>query len=669
LVEPALDGIGRDLAWLDRLLQEAVDRQRARFLQDAPGVYIAEHEVDALLALPSLAERTGNAVEMPYAWHSQRLELLSERCSLTGFDKATLLLALAPALHERYGRIYAYLNNDLNRPFATAGLALELFAGDFGQRAGARSRFQPSSPLRAPALLRLEGDESQPLIRRPLGLDEAVVDYLLGAPPEPQPAQALRQLVLTPAAEEAFQQVLRQWTESGRDERPVLVLSGEGGSGRKLAARHLARAIGTQIVVSERPWPLQDLRAAALSDRTLCLADADDLFVPEASAALGALEAGLRVANVPLIVCAGRDESVPPHFAGRETTRLRISAPGPEERRRIWLQESALHRMDLDESQARLLATTFRLNGGRIARAASRASVADGESTTQLQCLAGAAKREASTALGRLGQEISPRFHWDDIVLPPQVEEVLREIVLRVRHEPLVFGEWGFTTRHARNRSFSALFTGPSGTGKTMAAEVIANALGLTLFRVDLSAVVSKYIGETEKNLAQIFDDASSASAVLFFDEADALFGKRSEVRDSHDRYANIEVSYLLQRLEDYDGIAILASNLRQNLDEAFVRRLHLTADFPFPDAPARLEIWRRTLPSALPLAADVDLPALARRFRLSGGNIRNACVSAAFFAAEDGPAVTMSHLLRAVRREHQKMGKLLRDDLEQSPP
>jgi SpoVK/Ycf46/Vps4 family AAA+-type ATPase len=297
----------------------------------------------------------------------------------------------------------------------------------------------------------------------------------------------------------------------------------------------------------------------------------------------------------------------------------------------------------------------------------ARACLGDGGSATPLQRLAPAAKAEASTTLGRLGQEVPPRFGWDDIVLPESVREVLCEIVLRVRHEPLVFGEWGFTSRHARSRSLSALFTGPSGTGKTMAAEVIANALGLSLFRVDLSAVVSKYIGETEKNLAQIFNDASSASAVLFFDEADALFGKRSEVRDSHDRYANIEVSYLLQRLEDYDGIVILASNLRQNLDEAFVRRLHLTADFPFPDVPARLEIWRRTLPAALPLADDVDLPALARRFRLSGGNIRNACVTAAFLAAGDGVPVSMSHLLRAVRREHQKMGKLLPSEPEET--
>jgi SpoVK/Ycf46/Vps4 family AAA+-type ATPase len=291
--------------------------------------------------------------------------------------------------------------------------------------------------------------------------------------------------------------------------------------------------------------------------------------------------------------------------------------------------------------------------------------VPDGSGESVLERLAPAAKLAASTNLGRLGQEIAPRFRWQDIVLPGELAEMLNEMIIRVRHRPLVFGEWGFTQRHARSASLSALFAGPSGTGKTMAAEVIANELGLPLYRVDLSAVVSKYIGETEKNLSQIFAEAESSSAVLFFDEADALFGKRSEVKDAHDRYANIEVSYLLQRMEDYNGIIILASNLRQNLDEAFVRRLHLTADFPFPDETAREEIWRRHLPSALPLADDVDLVTLAKRFRLSGGSIRNACVTAAFFAAAEGSSVGMSHFQRAIRREHQKMGKLLLTDDE----
>ena len=236
----------------------------------------------------------------------------------------------------------------------------------------------------------------------------------------------------------------------------------------------------------------------------------------------------------------------------------------------------------------------------------------------------------------------------------------LREIVERVRHRPRVFGEWGFNARHAASRNLAVLFSGPSGTGKTMSAEVMANDLGLSLYRVDLAAVVSKYIGETEKNLSKIFDDASASGAILFFDEADAMFGKRSEISDSHDRYANLEVSYLLQRMEEYDGIVILASNLRNNMDDAFIRRLHFAVDFPFPEVPARTEIFRRTMPASTPLGDDVDLQALARRYRLSGGNIRNVVVAAAFLAAAEDSVVTQRHLELAVRREHQKMGKWL---------
>jgi SpoVK/Ycf46/Vps4 family AAA+-type ATPase len=339
---------------------------------------------------------------------------------------------------------------------------------------------------------------------------------------------------------------------------------------------------------------------------------------------------------------------------------LRLPPLGTDERRRIWQQEAAISGIGLSHDEATTLATTYRLSGREIALTVERASLPDGGGESLLERLAPAARAVSSTNLGRLGQEIAPRFRWQDIVLPGAVSELLNEMIIRVRHRPLVFGDWGFTVQHARSASLSALFAGPSGTGKTMAAEVIANELGLPLFRVDLAAVVSKYIGETEKNLAQIFGEAESSSAVLFFDEADALFGKRSEVKDAHDRYANIEVSYLLQRMEDYDGIIILASNMRQNLDEAFVRRLHLTADFPFPDEDARFEIWSRHLPAALPLAEDVDLRLLARHYRLSGGNIRNACVTAAFLAAAEGSPVEMGHFQRAIRREHQKMGKLL---------
>ena len=250
--------------------------------------------------------------------------------------------------------------------------------------------------------------------------------------------------------------------------------------------------------------------------------------------------------------------------------------------------------------------------------------------------------------------------HMTEIVLPEDSRRQLHELCQQARHRHIVFGDWGFGERLSLGKGLSALFSGPPGTGKTMAAEVIARELDLELYRVDLSQVVSKYIGETEKNLDRVFGAAEATNAILFFDEADALFGKRSEVRDSHDRYANVEISYLLQKMEEYDGVAILASNMRQHLDQAFQRRLAFSVHFPFPDQESRRRIWAGSWPAAAPLADDVDFAVLAQRFKLSGGNIKNAVLAASFLAAADGGRIGQFHLQQAVRRELQKMGKTI---------
>jgi SpoVK/Ycf46/Vps4 family AAA+-type ATPase len=262
-----------------------------------------------------------------------------------------------------------------------------------------------------------------------------------------------------------------------------------------------------------------------------------------------------------------------------------------------------------------------------------------------------------------LARKIKPRYGWADIVLPKDQLALLLEIVATVRGRPRVLDDWGLGRKLVSSRGVTALFSGPPGTGKTMAAEIIANELGLDLYKIDLSTVVSKYIGETEKNLERIFLEAERSNAILFFDEADALFGKRSEVRDSHDRYANIEISYLLQRMEMYDGVTVLATNLGANLDEAFTRRLQFAVDFPFPEEEDRLRIWRTLFPPDVPRQPDLDFELLAQRFRLAGGNIRNILVSAAYLAAADGHRVTMEYLLHGTRRELQKMGRLVGEE------
>ncbi len=271
-----------------------------------------------------------------------------------------------------------------------------------------------------------------------------------------------------------------------------------------------------------------------------------------------------------------------------------------------------------------------------------------------------AARAHSNPRLSSLAHKIEPRYGWGDIILPGDQLALLQEIVATVRQRSRVLEDWGLGVKLVPSWGVTVLFAGPPGTGKTMAAEVIANELGLDLYKIDLSSVVSKYIGETEKNLERIFSEAASSNAILFFDEADALFGRRSEVRDSHDRYANIEISYLLQRMEAYDGVTILATNLRANLDEAFTRRLQFAVDFPFPEDADRLRIWQTLLPSEAPYDPHIDWRFFATRFKLAGGNIRNILVSAAYLAASDGGQVTMTHLLHSTRRELQKMGRMI---------
>jgi adenylate kinase family enzyme len=297
----------------------------------------------------------------------------------------------------------------------------------------------------------------------------------------------------------------------------------------------------------------------------------------------------------------------------------------------------------------------------RLAR--GLAAVEGGAGAMTVEHLQQACRAQARIEVNSLARRVEPRLGWHDLVLPaPQLEQ-LRAVCSQARHASPVYGAWCFERAMSLGRGLNVLFSGPPGTGKTMAAEVIANDLNVDLLRIDLSQIVSKYIGETEKNLRQLFAQAASANAILLFDEADALLGKRSAVKDAHDRYANTEVAYLLQKMEEYAGISILSTNLRQNIDEAFTRRMRFIIEFPFPEDEDRLRIWHAVWPREVPLASDVDLPRLAQLFRLSGGSIRNVALAAAFLAAEQGEPVAMRHLMRATKREQQKMGRLVNEE------
>jgi SpoVK/Ycf46/Vps4 family AAA+-type ATPase len=278
--------------------------------------------------------------------------------------------------------------------------------------------------------------------------------------------------------------------------------------------------------------------------------------------------------------------------------------------------------------------------------------------------LLAASRTHSNQKLSTLATKITPRYSWDDIVLPHDSLAQLREMINTMKKQAVVYNQWGFGQKLAIGKGLKALFAGEPGTGKTMSADILAHDLGLDLYKIDLSTVVDKYIGETEKNIGRIFDEAATSNAILFFDEADSLFGKRSEVKDSHDRHANIQTGYLLQRMESFDGVVILATNLRSNIDEAFTRRLHFLVEFPFPEVADRERIWRVTFPPQTPIDEAVDFRLLAERFRLTGGNIRNIVLAAAFLAAEEDDKVRMTHILHAARREYQKMGRLIKEKL-----
>jgi SpoVK/Ycf46/Vps4 family AAA+-type ATPase len=344
---------------------------------------------------------------------------------------------------------------------------------------------------------------------------------------------------------------------------------------------------------------------------------------------------------------------------------VRVTYPRPTypQRRALWTHYLDGHGAtpDLDVTA---VAGRFRLTGGQIRDAVldarhRAAQGPPGKRTIDTDDLFAAARARTSDQLIALAKKVEPRHTWDDLVLPDDQLTQLREMCDQMRYRPIVLGEWGFDRKLSLGKGLNALFAGPSGTGKTMAAEVIARDLGLDLYKIDLSTVVSKYVGETEKNLERIFRAAHNSNAILFFDEADALFGKRSEVRDAHDRYANVEISYLLQKMEEYDGLVVLTSNLSKNMDEAFMRRMHFTVEFPYPEEDARRRIWGIVLPTEAPLAPNIDFCLLAERYRLTGGNIRNVALTAAFLAARDSEIIGMDHLLWATRREFQKMGRL----------
>ena len=569
-----------------------------------------------------------------------------------------LLVALAPDLDPRFERLYGYLHDDISRRRASVGLAIELATAT--PRPGVhpvRRRLAPSATLVARGLLLVE-DPERPSLTRSLRVPDRIIAHLLGDDaPDPLIKGLLAEGVELPSPAAA---VMARGLAGGV--RLVYVRELPGASGRSLASSAFALGGRASLALDlSRLGPGDDVDAVAGAAAREAALRGAGLIVGPVEAVLDRGPAAVRaLTELPCTVALVGGRLFDPSWSRDVPLVLEAPALSVGQRHELWMR--SVGDRPLDAFDPALVTMAFRLGPEHIVRAARSAvdaSIAAGRPMTS-DDIAGGARAQNAAGLERLARRIVPGYRWDDLVLPPLVGVQLGEITARARHRERVVGEWGIGRRSGRALGITALFAGDSGTGKTMSAEVVAGDLGVDLYVIDLSTVVDKYIGETEKNLDRIFTEADRVNGVLLFDEADALFGKRSEVKDARDRYANVEVAYLLQRMESFDGIAILTTNLRANLDEAFTRRIDTIVDFPLPEEGARLALWRQHLPPSVPQGPDIDLGFLARRFKLAGGDIRNVCVAAAYLAATTDRPVSMGDLIRATEREYRKLGRLM---------
>jgi ATPase family associated with various cellular activities (AAA) len=581
-----------------------------------------------------------------------RLNEAAELLALGPLDARVLALCLAPELDPRYGRLLAYLHDDVTRRFASPRLAARLLGGADADEDHVLSCLDREAPLRrAGAISLLDGDAQVPLAERPIKVAERLVSFVLGVDLHEDRLTDRARLVPVPRTDLGRPAAVAELRGLlAADSRlPLAVLGSD-------SVEVLAAATGSPLIVADVRAAAEDetlaelTLAAALGRSLVCFEATDD--VPAADRP--AVNAGLATRDRRVLVCApGRENLVALDGLGAIT--VEVPAPSFEERCVLWEAHAGAEHV-------RDVAAKFRLGAAQIAHAAELArlsATARSRSTPSTADLERGARQASSRRLEGLAVRVEPSHGFDDLVLPARQLGWLKSISAYLRHRDLVLSAWGYEAVAGAGQGLKALFFGDSGTGKTMAGRVLAKELGLEMYRIDLAAVVSKYIGETEKNLGRIFEAADGSNAILFFDEADALFGKRSEVGDAHDRYANIEVAYLLQRIEAYPGAVILATNFRNNIDDAFLRRLDFAIEFPFPEAEHRAAIWRRMLPAAAPVADDLDFELLSLQFRLSGGSIRNCSIAAAFLAADDGGRIEMRHLRQAVSFEYAKLGRL----------
>jgi ATP-dependent 26S proteasome regulatory subunit len=713
-----LEHLHAELYRLDLLIEQAVQQFRASRQQHTPtefqGLYISDDEIDRSISAPTEPlqqteiEFQTKAIDLQATIQQRvaetqstevtlRLPYLQQIFDLSPFETDLLLLAIAPEINLRYQRLYAYLQDDVTRKRPSVELALRLFCYSPAERVRARTVFSPDSTLLALHLLLLHEDpidRPSPLLSRTLKLDDRIAEFLLGSDrpdsallqPIPlvqivEPQQQLPDLELPEPIARSLQQI---GTLETHRTAWFCLLYGTEGTGKQACAEAIASIRGRSLLVLDLATILQtdlpcqtaiDLafREAQLYRSVIYLKGWHQLLADEQKAqsassttsrsAIGVIDRA--ISQFPGLVLAGSETAWQPS-TNTNYRFIQLELPLPDARRRETLWHKYLQQCQQVSSDIQLdyLASAFRFSGGQIQQAIecaqTQAQLDRGLNykLTLADLLIGC-RMTSNQHLVSLARKITPKRSWQDLVLPQDAIAQLQELCQQVRHRTQVYTDWGFDRHLSLGKGVIALFTGESGTGKTLSAEILAKELGLELYQIDLSLVVSKYIGETEKNLSRVFTEAQASNAILLFDEADALFGKRSDIKDAHDRYANIETNYLLQRVEAYEGVIILTTNLSKNIDAAFTRRLHFSIEFPFPDEYHRLKIWQRMFPAQAPVSTDVDFDFLADRFKIAGGNIKNVVTAAAFRAAGADGSIEMEHIILSLKREYHKLGKV----------
>jgi SpoVK/Ycf46/Vps4 family AAA+-type ATPase len=696
IYKSGLEYILDELQRIDLLVCTSIEKWNSEHTQGADdfrGLYVSENEVNTILGSSpyescedarhekvekiagEINEKKANSIKKG---KELRLHDIGELFKLSPFEIDALLICLAPELDLRYEKLYSYLQNDVTKNRPGVDLVLNLLCPTFYKRLGARESFSQSAPLIKNRLCYLQENgqgNMSPLLSKFIKVDERIIEFLLGKDEIDQrirdfsimikPRRSFDDLILPQDDKNTLMRLVTPY--SNREIPPVSYFYGPYGTGKKTAAEAICKEVESPLIFTDCRAFLGEesskrldlvLREGLLNNASLYF-EGFDVLLEDRDSGLSMKELLQKLDNFPNHVFLSGEIQWEPKGVLENRGFSSNAFPLPSYAQRMQLWESLLNGCANTTAGLDIgaLASKFKFSAGQMKDAIFTAKNLD-DTKLNMDALYHGCKAQSNKKLNALSRKLDPHYIWEDIVLPKDTKEQLREVCGYIKHKGKVYNDWGFDRKLSLGKGLNALFSGPSGTGKTMAAEIIAKEAGLDLYKIDLSCVVSKYIGETEKNLRKVFTEAETSNAILFFDEADALFGKRSEVKDSHDRYANIEINYLLQKMEEHEGIAILASNFGKNIDEAFIRRMHFTIEFPLPDEKSREKIWRNIFPEETPLGKDLDLAFLSK-FKITGGNIKNIALSSAFLAAEDSARVKMEHAIKSTKREFQKMGKL----------